>query len=187
MIDREVCLELIESILDEFVRVAASIQKRSLHSGRGVDPRRRSGARTARVRRRCSYRPPVPYGFPDGLFHQLGVSQRPSACVQPRRSRALRAACDSHRQDSVGVDARYVAAESSLPTLLTNAVMAWNTMHMQRAVDQIEVISGLPSGDGPAANRADVFGGDQLARHVRFSDCPICGPGLPQLGGQPES
>lgn len=31
---------------------------------------------------------------------------------------------------------------SSSLALLTNAVMAWNTMHMQRAVDQIGAMSG---------------------------------------------
>jgi Tn3 transposase DDE domain len=35
-----------------------------------------------------------------------------------------------------------LAAVSSSLALLTNAVMAWNTMHMQRAVGQIEALSG---------------------------------------------
>jgi hypothetical protein len=35
-----------------------------------------------------------------------------------------------------------LAAVSSALALLTNAVMAWNTMHMQRAVDNIETMSG---------------------------------------------
>ena len=35
-----------------------------------------------------------------------------------------------------------LSAVSSALALLTNAVMAWNTIHMQRAVDQIEAMSG---------------------------------------------
>jgi len=35
-----------------------------------------------------------------------------------------------------------LAAVSSSLALLTNIVMAWNTMHMQHAVDQIESMSG---------------------------------------------
>ncbi|WP_268957901.1 Tn3 family transposase [Paraburkholderia piptadeniae] len=35
-----------------------------------------------------------------------------------------------------------LAAVSSALALLSNAVMAWNTIHMQRAVDQIEATSG---------------------------------------------
>jgi len=35
-----------------------------------------------------------------------------------------------------------LAAVSSALTLLSNAVMAWNTLHMQRALDAIEAIGG---------------------------------------------
>jgi hypothetical protein len=37
-----------------------------------------------------------------------------------------------------------LAAVSSSLTLLTNAVMAWNTMHMQRGIDQMEDMNGSP-------------------------------------------
>ncbi|MFP3632053.1 Tn3 family transposase, partial [Burkholderia sp. SIMBA_045] len=37
-----------------------------------------------------------------------------------------------------------IMAVSSALSLLTNVVLAWNTMHMQQAVDRIETLGQLP-------------------------------------------
>ena len=100
--DRDVRLELIVDVWDEFVRIAASIR-----SGKctAVDALARFGsaARGQAVYeggRRRSRRTPVQKHLSDRLFHQCPVQGGNAACLESWRSRPQRSTRDPYRQDT---------------------------------------------------------------------------------------
>ena len=142
--DCDVRLDLIESIWDEFVRVAASIQ-----SGRctAVEALTRFGAA---ARGQSVYDGGVHIGrlfrtvflidyftnpvFRSELQHVLNRGEAVHTVQRAIHIGKIPSELTKHHES--------LAAVSSSLALLTNAVMAWNTMHMQRAVGQIEALSG---------------------------------------------
>jgi hypothetical protein len=62
-----------------------------------------------------------------------------------------------------------LSAVSSALTLLSNILMAWNTTHMQRALEEIQAATGVPLDPGQLRRIAPTHRGNQPARHVQFS------------------
>jgi TnpA family transposase len=142
--DRDVRMDLIASIWDEFVRVAASVQTGQCTAVQAL-ARFGSAARGQPVY--------------DGGVH-IGRLFRTIYLIDYLTNPAFRAELQHvlNRGEAVHTVQRAIhigkiplelarhhdslSAVSSALALLTNAVMAWNTIHMQRAVDQIESMSG---------------------------------------------
>ncbi|ABO60166.1 transposase Tn3 family protein (plasmid) [Burkholderia vietnamiensis G4] len=142
--DCDVRLDLIESIWDEFVRVAASIQSgcctavealtRFGAAARG-QPVYDGGVHVGRLFRTIFL---IDYftnpAFRSELQHVLNRGEAVHTVQRAIHIGKIPSELTKHHDS--------LAAVSSSLALLTNAVMAWNTMHMQRAVDQIEAMSG---------------------------------------------
>ncbi|MBK5065660.1 Tn3 family transposase [Burkholderia sp. R-70199] len=84
--------------------------------------------------------------LPDPLRHQFGIPCQIAVGAQSCTGDACCAADDPHRKILLALARHHdpLAAVSSALALLFNAVMAWNTIHMQRAVDGIEAMGGQP-------------------------------------------
>jgi TnpA family transposase len=135
---------LIESIWDEFVRVAASVQtgqctavqalSRFGSAARG-QPIYDGGTHIGRLLRTIFL---IDYftnpAFRAELQHVLNRGEAVHTVQRAIHSGKIPLELAKHHDS--------LAVVSSALALLSNVVMAWNTMHMQHAVDQIEAISG---------------------------------------------
>ena len=142
--DQDVRVDLIESIWDEFVRVAASVQSgqctavqalaRFGSAARG-QPVYDGGVHVRRLFRTIYL---IDYftnpAFRAELQHVLNRGEAVHTVQRAIHIGKIPLELTRHHDS--------LAAVSSALALLSNAVVAWNTMHMQRAVDQIEAMSG---------------------------------------------
>jgi len=142
--DRDVRIDLIESIWDEFVRVAASVQTgqctavqalaRFGSAARG-QPVYDGGVHIGRLFRTIYL---IDYftnpAFRAELQHVLNSGEAVHTVQRAIHIGKIPLELTRHHDS--------LAAVSSALAPLSNAVMAWNTIHMQRAVNQIEAMSG---------------------------------------------
>ncbi|AUT66534.1 Tn3 family transposase [Paraburkholderia terrae] len=144
--DRDVRLDLIADVWDEFVRIAASIR-----SGKctAVDALTRFGSA---ARGQSVYEGGVHIGrlfrsiflidyftntaFRSELQHVLNRGEAVHNVQRAIHIGKIPVEL-ARRQESL-------SAVSSALTLLSNILMAWNTTHMQRAVDEMQVVTGQP-------------------------------------------
>ncbi|KVE40067.1 transposase [Burkholderia sp. BDU5] len=144
--DRDVRLEAIELIWDEFVRVTASVQSghctavqalmRFGSAARG-QPLYDGGVDLGRLLRSIFLIdfftiPP----FRGEMQHALNRGEAVHVVERAIHQGKIPVELTKHRHSLMAV--------SSALTLLTNAVMAWNTMHMQRALENIERLGQMP-------------------------------------------
>jgi TnpA family transposase len=142
--DRDVRMNLIESIWDGLVRVAASVQtgqctavqalSRFGSAARG-QPVYDGGTHIGRLFRTIYL---IDYftnsEFRAELQHVLNRGEAVHTVQRAIHIGGIPLELTRHNDS--------LAAVSSALALLSNAVMAWNTIHMQRAVDEIEATSG---------------------------------------------
>jgi TnpA family transposase len=138
--DCDVRLDAIEAIWDDFVRVAASVQSghctavqalaRFGSAARG-QPLYDGGVHLGRLFRTIFL---IDYftvpAFRGELQHALNRGEAVHNVQRAIHPGKIPVELTRHRHSMMAV--------SSALTLLTNAVMAWNTQHMQRALDTIE-------------------------------------------------
>jgi hypothetical protein len=142
--DCDVRLDLIESVWDELVRVSASIQSGQCSAVQALtrfgaaargQPVYDGGVQLGRLFRTIFlidyFTNPV---FRAELQHALNRGEAVHTVQRAIHVGKIPSELAKHHDS--------LAAVSSALTLLSNAVMAWNTMHMQRAVDEIEARSG---------------------------------------------
>lgn len=144
--DCDVRLDAIEAIWDDFVRVAASVQSghctavqalaRFGSAARG-QPLYDGGVHLGRLFRTIFlidyFTVPV---FRGELQHALNRGEAVHNVQRAIHQGKIPVELTRHRHSMMAV--------SSALTLLTNAVMAWNTEHMQRALDTIEKLGNQP-------------------------------------------
>ena len=146
VIDDDVRLNLIERSWDELVRIAASVQSgqctavqaltRFGAAARG-QPVYEAGVHLGRLFRTIYlvdyFTIPV---FRHEMQHALNRGEAVHVVQRAIHHGKIPAELTRH-------DASLAAVSSSL-SLLANALMAWNTMHMQKALDAIEAVGGEP-------------------------------------------
>lgn len=146
VVDRDVWLETIEGIWDDFVRVAASVQcghctavqalTRFGSAARG-QPLYDGGVALGRLFRTIFL---IDYftmpTFRAELQHVLNRGEALHTVQRAIHQGKIPAELTRHRHS--------IMAVSSALSLLTNTVLAWNTMHMQRAVERIETLGQTP-------------------------------------------
>jgi TnpA family transposase len=144
--DRDVRLDLIADVWDEFVRIAASIR-----SGKctAVDALTRFGSA---ARGQAVYEGGVHIGR---LFRSIflidyftNTAFRTELQHVLNRGEAVHNVQRAIHIGKIPVELarrqESLSAVSSALTLLSNILMAWNTTHMQRVVDEIQVAAGKP-------------------------------------------
>jgi TnpA family transposase len=145
--DCDVCLDAIETIWDNLVRVAASVQSghctavqaltRFGSAARG-QPLYDGGVHLGRLFRTIFlidyFTVPV---FRGELQHALNRGEAVHNVQRAIHQGKIPVELTRHRHSMMAV--------SSALTLLTNAVMAWNTQHMQSALDTIEKLGNQPA------------------------------------------
>lgn len=142
--DADVRLDLIERAWDELVRIAASVQSGQCTAVQALtrfgaaakgQPVYEAGVHLGRLFRSIFL---IDYFTIPAFRHEMQHALNRGAAVHTVQ-RAIhygKIPVELTRHDAS------LTAVSSALTLLTNAVMAWNTLHMQRALDAIEVIGG---------------------------------------------
>ncbi|CAJ3199676.1 transposase Tn3 family protein [Burkholderia pseudomallei] len=146
VVDRDVRLDAIEAIWDDFVRIAASVQSghctavqaltRFGSAARG-QPLYDGGVALGRLFRTIFL---IDYftmpAFRAELQHVLNRGEALHTVQRAIHQGRIPAELTRHRHS--------IMAVSSALSLLTNAVLAWNTVHMQQAVDRIEALGQMP-------------------------------------------
>ncbi|UMY33482.1 Tn3 family transposase [Burkholderia contaminans] len=146
VVDRDVQLDEIEAIWDDFVRLVASIQSghctavqaltRFGSAARG-QPLYDGGVALGRLFRSIYL---IDYftvpAFRTELQHVLNRGEAIHTVQRAIHQGKIPAELARHRHTMMAV--------SSSLSLLTNSVLAWNTMHMQRAVERIEALGQAP-------------------------------------------
>lgn len=142
--DADVRLDLIERAWDELVRIAASVQSgqctavqaltRFGAAARG-QPVYEAGVHLGRLFRTIFL---IDYFTNRAFRHEMqhALNRGEAVHTVQRAIHYGKIPLELTRHDAS------LAAVSSALTLLSNAVMAWNTLHMQRALDAIEAIGG---------------------------------------------
>jgi TnpA family transposase len=146
VVDRDVQLEAIEVIWDDFVRLVASIQSghctavqaltRFGAAARGL-PLYDGGVALGRLFRSIYL---IDYftlpAFRAELQHVLNRGEAVHTVQRAIHQGKIPVELTRHRHTLMAV--------SSSLSLLTNSVLAWNTMHMQQAIERIETLGQTP-------------------------------------------
>ncbi|CAG9184814.1 Tn3 family transposase ISBusp1 [Cupriavidus laharis] len=142
--DADVRLVLIERAWDELVRIAASVQSGQCTAVQALmrfgaaakgQPVYEAGVHLGRLFRTIFL---IDYFTNPAFRHEMqhALNRGEAVHTVQRAIHYGKIPLELTRHDAS------LAAVSSALTLLSNAVMAWNTLHMQRALDAIEAIGG---------------------------------------------
>ncbi|UBM07889.1 Tn3 family transposase [Cupriavidus metallidurans] len=142
--DADVRLDLIERAWDELVRIAASVQSGQCTAVQALtrfgaaakgQPVYEAGVHLGRLFRTIFL---IDYFTNRAFRHEMqhALNRGEAVHTVQRAIHYGKIPLELTRHDAS------LAAVSSALTLLSNAVMSWNTLHMQRALDAIETIGG---------------------------------------------
>jgi TnpA family transposase len=142
--DADVRLDLIERAWDELVRIAASVQSGQCTAVQALtrfgaaakgQPVYAAGVHLGRLFRTIFL---IDYFTISAFRHEMqhALNRGEAVHTVQRAIHYGKIPVELTRHDAS------LAAVSPALTLLSNAVMAWNTLHMQRALDAIEAIGG---------------------------------------------